>query len=233
MPGIDLPKGINPTDMDCTGHYLFANETLRYGISTRGWPRVFDPDAIVTRGGAQGVRILWLPALTFENGDVGGPLAMVRGIDDRAEVYGIGSYRGPKDADFLPVRMGNETIIVAESKRCPAPSNCRKLANFFLLRRGRLLNAAEVDVERVARVPSVTERGLYAEYRMRTDVSYKPDGVHLLEQVRVKIVPYEDAGDRDSDRLLRKVEFARTLKVERDTLFATNESVWERVVGQD
>lgn len=81
-------------------------------------------------------------------------------------------------------------------------------------------------------MPSVTERGLYAKYVLRTDVTYKPAGIQLLEQVEVKIIHY-DEGARDSDRALRKVEFSRFLRVERDTLFSSNDPLWERVVGQD
>jgi hypothetical protein len=233
IPKYENEKGLNATDIDCTGHYVFANETLRHGVPKRGWPSLVDPDELDIRGGPRGMRSLRLRALEFENGDIGGPIALARAIDDRAEILGIGSYRGPDDAKLTPVRLGNDTIVVAEARRCPDPTNCRKEANFFLLRRGRLINAATVDLERLTRVPSVTERGLYAEYRLRTDVSYRPDGIHLLEQVQVKIIPYEDQGDRDSDRVLRTVEFSRLLKVDRDTLFATNESLWERVVGQD
>lgn len=233
VPELDLTKGISPTEMDCTGHYVFANEVLRHGISVGGWPKVLDPDSLDVRSGPRGVKVLRLRAVAFENGDIGGPVALVRGVDDRAEVYGIGSYRGPAAAKLKPVRMGNELMVVAEAKRCPDIYNCRKTADFFLLRRGRLINAATVDLDRVLRVPSVTERGLYAEYRMRTDVTYKPDGVQLHEQVTVKIIPYENQGDRDSDRLLRTVEFSRKLRVERDALFSTNESVWERIIGQD
>ena len=65
-----------------------------------------------------------------------------------------------------------------------------------------------------------------------TDVTYKPAGIQLLEQVEVKIIHY-DEGARDSDRALRKVEFSRFLRVERDTLFSSNDPLWERVVGQD
>jgi hypothetical protein len=229
----DPKKGINPTDLDCTGHYLFANETLRHGLSKGGWPRMVDPDDVDMRSGPKGLRVLRLRAVTFANGDIGGPVALVRAIDDRAEVYGIGSYRGPVDAKLTPVRMGNEVMVTAVAKRCADPTNCRRVANFFLLRRGRLLNAAMVDIERVQRMPSVTEIGLYAEYRMSTDVSYKKDGIELLEKISVRIIPYEKQGDRDSNRVLRTVEFRRLLQVERDSLFASNESVWERVVGRD
>ena len=165
-------------------------------------------------------------------GGEGGPIALVRAVDDRAEVYGIGSFRGPPKSLVSPVRLGNENIAVAETTTCPDPDDCRKRAQFYLARRGRLIESASVDLERTAVVPSVTERGLYAKYILRTDVNYKPNGIQLLEQVVVKIIHYEE-GARDSDRALRKVEFSRFLRVERDTLFSSNDPLWERVVGQD
>lgn len=233
MPKYDAEKGLEPTARDCTGHYAFANETLRFGAPLRDWPQLVDPDELDVRSGPKGIKAIRVRALLFENGDVGGPVALVRAVDDRAEVFGVGSYRGPIGAKLEPRRMGNETLMVAEAKRCPDEYNCRKVAEFFLVRRGRLINAATVDLERVLRVPSVTEPGLYAEYKLTTDVTYQKDGIQLLEQVRIRIIPYEKEPERDSDRLLRTVEFARLLKVERDTLFSTNESLWERVVGQD
>jgi hypothetical protein len=232
IPSFDDSKGLNPTDVDCTGHYAFANEMLRGGISTRGWPRLVDPDDLDVRAGPEGMRVLWLRTLKFENGDEGGPVALVRAVDDRAEVYGIGSFRGPPKAKLSPVRLGNDNLVVSETKTCGSTADCQHRAHFYLPRRGRLIEAATIDLERVAVIPSITERGLYARYHLRTDVTYQPDGIHLLEQVKVKIIHYED-GHRDSDRDLRKVEFSRLLRVERDTLFPSNDSLWERVVGQD
>jgi hypothetical protein len=231
-PAFNPEQGLGPADIDCTGHYLFANESLRGGVSSKGWPRVPEPEELDMRAGPEGMRVVWLRILKYENGDEGGPVALVRAVDDRAEVYGIGSYRGPAKSKLDPVRMGNENLVVAEAKICPDLDDCRKRADFFLARRGRLINAATIDVERTQIVPSITERGLYARYSLRTDVTYKPDGIQLLEQVRVKIIHY-DEGQRDSDRDLRKVEFSRMLHVERDTLFSSNDPLWERVVGQD
>ncbi len=231
-PGFNPQGGLGPTDTDCTGHYLFANESLRGGLSTKGWPRPFDPDELEVRAGPEGMRVIWLRVLKFENGDVGGPVALVRAVDDRAEVYGIGSFRGPAKSKISPVRVGNENLAVAESLICPELDDCRKRADFYLARRGRLIDSAQVDLERVQVVPSATERGLYAQYTLKTDVTYKPNGIQLLEQVQVKIIHY-NTGDRDSDRTLRKVEFSRFLRVERDTLFSSNDPLWERVVGQD
>jgi hypothetical protein len=231
-PTFNPQGGLGPTDTDCTGHYLFANESLRGGVSTKGWPRPFDPDELDIKSGPEGMRVLWLHVLKYENGDVGGPIALVRAVDDVAEVYGIGSFRGPAKSRVTPVRVGNENLAVAESVICPDLDDCRKRADFYLARRGRLIDSAQVDLERVQVVPSATERGLYARYALKTDVTYKPSGIQLLEQVQVNIIHY-DAGQRDSDRLLRKVEFSRFLRVERDTLFSSNDPLWERVVGQD
>jgi hypothetical protein len=233
VPQFSPADGLAPTATDCTGSYLFANETLRYGVSTRGWPRVVDPNELDLRTGPKGLTSVRLNAVNFQNGDVGGPIALVRAQDDRAEVYGVGSFRGPVEAKLEPVRMGNEMLLVAEYKRCPDITNCRKISDFFLLRRGRLILAATADTERVLRVPSRTERGLFAEYRMTTDVSYQAEGIRLLEQVKVKIIPYPNEPERDSDRVLRTAEFSRMLRLDRDALFATNESLWERIVGQD
>jgi len=233
VPKYSSGEGLSPTATDCTGRHVFANETLRYGVSLRGWPRVVDPNELDARSGPKGLTAVRLNAVSFQNGDIGGPIGLVRALDDRAEVYGVGSFRGPLDAKLEPVRMGNEVLVVAEYKRCPDVTNCRRIADFFMLRRGRLILAATADVERVLRVPSRTERGLYAEYRMTTDVTYRPEGVRLLEQVKVKIIPYPNEPERDSDRVLRTVEFSRLLRLDRDAMFATNESLWERVVGQD
>ena len=43
-----------------------------------------------------------------------------RSVDDGAEVYGIGSFRGPPKSRIEPVRVGNENLAVAESTICPA-----------------------------------------------------------------------------------------------------------------
>ena len=39
VPSYTEEKGLNATDMDCTGNYIFVNESLRGGVSQRGWPR--------------------------------------------------------------------------------------------------------------------------------------------------------------------------------------------------
>lgn len=240
VPSYEEKRAFDGRELDCTGHYVFANDALRWGIPVRGSfteegkPLTVEPDVEVdVHAGPEGMRVLWMRSLRFENGDIGGPLALVRAIDDRAEIYGVGSFRGPDTTKFEMARVGSEAVVVSQEKRCPDQYNCRKVANFYLARRGRLVQAATADVDRIARIPCVAERGLYCEYKLRTDVTYEPDGIHLLEQVRVKVVPTEAKGDRDGDRMLRTAEFTRVLKVERDSLFSSNESLWERIVGQE
>ena len=81
-------------------------------------------------------------------------------------------------------------------------------------------------------VPSAIARGLFARYKLVTDITYRPDGILLLEQVDVRLVE-NGLPDKDSGRHMRTVEFGRLLKVERDSLFSSNEPLWDRVVGQD
>lgn len=232
MPQYEEEKGLEPTSVDCTGHYVFANESLRGGASDKGWPRAFDPEDMTIQAGPGGLRVFWARILKFDDGTEGGPIALVRAIDDRAEVYGVGSYRGHPSSRLVPVRAGNDVLAVAETKECSEPGECRKRATFFLPRRGRLIEGAAVDLERVAVVPSSIARGLFTRYKLVTDVTYRPDGILLLEQVDVRLVE-NGLPDKDSGRHMRTVEFGRLLKVERDSLFSSNEPLWDRVVGQD
>ncbi len=233
VPNYDDEKGLNPTSLDCTGNYAFANESLRGGASDRGWPRKLDPDDMTVNSGPNGMRILWLRTMKFDGGEEGGPLALARAQGDAAEIYGVGTFRGPKNTRFATARVGNETIVTAETKECsPEGDNCRKRGVFFLPRRGRLIEGATIDLDRTAIVPSTTQRGLYAQYHLSTDVTFQKDGILLLEQVHVSITETE-VPDLDSQRDLRTVEFSRFLKIDRDTLFSSNEPLWERVVGRD
>lgn len=233
VPQFDRAKGIDPTSVDCTGSFVFANESLRGGASTRGWPRAIDPEDVSIQSGPNGMRSVWIRTLKFDNGDEGGPLALVRASGDSADVFAVGSFRGPGKTKIMPVRMGNDSLMVAETKECPPDGlECRKRAYFFLPRRGRLIEGAVVDLERTTVVPSQTEHGLYTQYKLSTDVSYKPEGIILVEQVQVRTT-HTDHPDLDNERHLRTVEFSRMLKVERDSMFSTNDPLWERVVGRD
>ena len=232
VPAFGATKGLPQAGQDCAGYAAFANESLRGGVSTKGWPRSVEPEEVELRAGPDATRIVWLRVLNFENGDEGGPIALARVMPDRVDVYGIGSFRGPVGAQLSMARIGNEHLLVAETKICGEANDCAKRVHFYLVRRGRLVHSAAVDLERTAIVPSVTEQGLLARYTLRTDLTYKADGIQLLEQVRVRIIKSSDP-DRDGDRDLRKVEFSRTLRVERDALFSSNDPLWDRVVGQD
>lgn len=233
VPQFDRDKGLEPTAVDCTGNYVFANESLRDGATPRDWPLIVEPEDVVMQTGPNGMKTIWVRSIRFDNGDEGGPIAMARASGDSADVFAVGSFRGPANTKITPARLGNDMIVVAETKECPPEgTDCRKRAYFFLPRRGRLIQASVIDLERTAVVPSITERGLFTEYKLRTDVSYKPDGIVLLEQLRVRIT-HTDVPTLDTDRSLRTVEFSRMLKVERDSMFSTNDPLWERVVGRD
>ncbi len=233
VPEFAPEKGLEPTAVDCTGNYVFANESLRGGATPRNWPLGVDPDDVAVQAGPNGMRTVWVRSIRFDNGDEGGPLALTRAAGDSADVFAVGSFRGPSDSKITPARLGNEAIVVAETKDCPPDGkDCRKRLFFYLPRRGRLIQGAVIDLERTSVVPSVTEKGLFTQYKLSTDVTYKPEGILLLEQLQVRTTK-TDVPDLDSDRHLRTVEFSRLLKVERDSMFSTNDALWDRVVGRD
>src|SRR5829696_6150166 len=60
VPAFTPERGLNDKDLDCTGNYAFANESLRGGVSPKGWPRPFDPDDVEMRAGPEGMRTVWL-----------------------------------------------------------------------------------------------------------------------------------------------------------------------------
>ena len=233
VPQFSPDHGLDSTAVDCTGNYIFANESLRGGATPRNWPFMVDPDDVSVQAGPNGMRAIWVRSIRFDNGDEGGPVALARAAGDGADVYAVGSFRGPSNSKITPARLGNEVIVVAETKECsPDGADCRKRAFFYLPRRGRLIQGAVADIERTSVVPSLTEKGLFTQYKLSTDVTYKPEGILLLEQLTVKTT-HTDVPDFDSDRHLRTVEFQRLLKVERDSMFSTNDPLWERVVGRD
>jgi hypothetical protein len=68
IPAYTVEKGLGDKDVDCTGHYVFANESLRGGVSAKGWPRALDAGGARQRAGPEGMRVLWLTSSSSRTG---------------------------------------------------------------------------------------------------------------------------------------------------------------------
>jgi hypothetical protein len=123
--------------------------------------------------------------------------------------------------------MGDDLLITAEENNCTGRKEreaCENRMTVFLPRRGTLQRVVEIPIERVAYVGQ-SERGATGplEYHLTTTADYKPDGIHLVEQIRVM-----DENGQD----LRKAELERAFAIDdvKGTMVASEPPLWDRVV---
>ena len=225
FPRYDELLGVLPeTALTCTGQSVFKEPAFE-GSSPRSAPIRPATGDLVFGGGANRIKVVWLKTHIRPDGDAVGVLAIVRTIDDYAEVYAVGAYRGnPKQSRFGLERMGSELLVTALDDRCTGrnPSDpCDTTLMAYLPWSGVLKELAQIPLQRV-RFATDSEPGASGkiEYTLVTSPSFKADGIELLEQVSAK--------DADGHEL-RKAEHQRTLAWTHDRIAATDSSIWDRV----
>ncbi len=215
----------------CTGQALFDDPLLVGGMPIRrGWPWIEEDGDILYGAGGDRIKVVWLRVLSFPDGTVGGPLAIVRGTEQFAELFALGAYRASPDRVVLgTARMGPDLLVTAERDGCterPQGSPCETLLSVFLPRLGTCGRAVDAPTERVA-YGAPADRGATGDlqYRLTSTADYRPDGVHLLEQIVVS----DEAGS-----VLRKTERERVFRLnDSETLVSTVPSLWESTVKLD
>ena len=182
----------------CTGAALLTDASLASGKPARGsWPQVVEDADLLYGSGGDRMRVVWLRILAFDDGTVGGPLAIVRGTEHFAELFAAGTLRGYGERTTLGTqRLGSEVVVTASDDGCVGrkPGDaCEKVMHLFLPRGGALRPVGDLALERVAYggpgdASERPEEGAAGtvEYRMTASADYRDDGVHVVEQVRVK-----------------------------------------------
>src|SRR5690606_21285416 len=129
---------------------------------------VIPPDAILHGGGGNRLRVVWLRSHRADDGTAAGALALVRAVDDVAEAYAVGVYRGDAERTRLQVeRMGGNLAVTAVDERCAGEKHsqpCESLMHVFLPYRGELVPFAELGLRRV-RFGENTEPGIPGRVR--------------------------------------------------------------------
>jgi hypothetical protein len=223
-----LPQGA----LACTGRPVFDDPVLAGGTLVRGaWPFLEQDGDVLYGSGGDHLKIAWVKVLSFPDGTVGGPVAIVRSSERFGEVLAVGVYRGKPDRVQLATqRMGSDLLVTAQEDACVGrkPGDaCENRLTILLPRMGRLARAAEIPIERVAygAEGEKGEKGASGtlEYRLTTSADYKPDGIHLVEQIRVN-----DEGGRE----LRKAELERLFALDdiKGTMAPSEPPLWDRVV---
>ena len=231
FPSFDDQKmQLNPSANDCTGKPVLADWQLKDADPLRGTPLKVEEGDIVYGAGGDRLKVVWLRSHKFADGDYGGAIALVRTMDNFVEAYGIGVLRGRPERMRLQLeRMGPEVIITATDEGCIGSdplSPCESRLQVLLPRHGRLMNIADIPLERRAFATS-SELGMKGriEYRMTTAPEFKAGTIKLFEQVLVR----DDRG-----RELRKAELFRVFSLQDDGQMTSSESsLWPRIYSPD
>jgi hypothetical protein len=211
----------------CTGMPVFNDPTLQGGTPARPWPFHEVEGDIEYGSGGDRIRVAWLKMLTWPDGTIGGPIALVRANEHFADMFAVGALRGPAERIKLGThRMGDDIVVVAELDNCTGQkpgTPCESHMSVMLAREGELRRAAEISTERSVRAVDKTS-GETMDYKLTSAIDYKPDGLHMTEQIQV----LDEAG-----RGLRKAEVERIFMLNdaEGKLTTSEPSLWDRFVG--
>ena len=230
FPTFDPEKRLLPQQAPtCTGLELWAAPVLRGGTVARGWPfHVQDGDIAYGSGGDR-IKVAWLKLFTWPDGTVGGPIVLVRANERFADLFALGALHGSAERTKLETqRLGDDVVVTAEEDNCSGRkpnADCETHLAILLARGGELRNAIDLASERVVHVAASGDKGANGalEYRLTSTIDYKPDGVHLTEQVQ----EIDEAG-----RPIRKAEVARLFSLDprNNTLATVEPPLWDRFV---
>jgi len=210
---------------DCRGNAALRDPILADGTASRGWPLAVQEGDVVYGAGGDRLRVVWLRSHVFANGDAGGVLALVRTVDDAAEVYAIGAYRGrPEKSRFALERLGSDVVVTAEDDGCTGskPTQaCETTLTVFGLQQGVLVPLTKLALERVgfAKDGEPGSRGTTA-FHLTTAPAFETDGMHVFEQVSVT---------DESGRELRRAELGRLYAHVHGKLLPDEDPLWPRV----
>lgn len=201
----------------CSGVPIFAeddSEKFRLAPAARMEGR------ITYGGGANRLKVVWLRSHEADNGLEAGPLALVRVVDNYAEVYGVTSYEGdPERVRFDLERLGGEVVVTAIDDACAgAEGACDTVLRVFRPNAGRLDELAEIGLQRVRKTRGL-EPGISGELNAKLVASpeYKMDGIHLIEEFTLT-----DAVGRS----VHRAQVERAYLLEGADVVETSTSLW-------
>jgi hypothetical protein len=249
LHGFDAKKGVAPRPpVDCSGAPVaweepVADECREAGPQPTPLPpkeRLTEEDLVLTTTRAN-ERLVWVITRRFSNGEGLGPVALVETTRQGFTVRGLGSLRGLTQNALLRMEhVGSTDVLVAEGEACTdvEPKVCRRAARILPLRSGRFFSEAVSDSERAclgaAWFPLSREQvfelpsGLRRKFELTSTLTFGSDTVTIQEQVAVS-----DSDPKQPsipERLYRRAQNERKLKVEDNVLVGSAPSLWTRMV---
>jgi len=248
LHGFEREQGLAPRPaLDCSGSPVIwqepqSEECRESGPEAKPLPpaKLTEEDLILHTVQAD-LRLVWVVARRFENGEGLGPVGLVERTPEGYVVRALGSLRAyPRDAQLRLERTGDTTVLVAEGELCTADVRavCRRMARVLPLRQGRFFSEAVVSEEGACLGPAwfplsreqvlVLPRGLHRKIEFTSTLAVKQEGIVIDEQVAMHDldpsqpsmppVPY------------RRAQAQRVLKVKDARLVGTGPSLWVRLM---
>lgn len=188
-------------------------------------------------------RLVWVITRRFNNGEGLGPIALVETTKKGFSVRALGSLRGMTQNVRLRLeRVGGTQVLVAEGDACTQeePQVCRRSARLLPLHSGRFFSEAISDADRMclgaAWFPLSREQllelpnGWRRKFELTSTLTFGGDAITIQEQVAVSDSdPQQPA---IPERLFRRAQNERKLKVEENVLVGSAPSLLVRMVEQ-
>jgi hypothetical protein len=188
------------------------------------------------------LRLVWVVARRFSNGEGLGPVGLVERTPEGYSVLALGSLRAyPRQARLRLEQTSNALLLVAEGEVCTeeTPPVCRRMARVLPLRQERFFAEAvtsgsdgsclgpawfPLSREQVFVLPN----GWHRRVEFTSTLAVKPEGVVLDEQV---VMHNLDPRQPSMPPLLyRRAQAQRLLEVKKARLVGTIPSLWVRLV---
>jgi hypothetical protein len=249
LHGFDAKHGTAPRPaVDCSGAPVAweepdAEECREAGPQPLPLPpkeRLTEEDLMLVTTRAN-ERLVWIITRRFDNGEGLGPVALVDTTNKGFTVRGLGSLRGMTENVLLRMeKVGTTEVLVAEGDACTkeAPQVCRRSARILPLRQGRIFSESVSNNERACLgtswFPLSREQvfdmpsGLRRKFELTSTLVFGADTISVQEQVSVS-----DSDPKQPsipERLYRRAQNERKLKVEDNVLVGSAPSLWSRMV---
>ncbi|ATB37699.1 hypothetical protein CYFUS_003124 [Cystobacter fuscus] len=251
LHGFDAKKGVAPRPpVDCAGAPVAweepsADECREAGPQPLPLPpkeRLTEEDLMLETTRAN-QRLVWVITRRFSNGEGLGPVALVETTPKGFVVRAMGSLRGmTQNVRMRMEHVGGTDVLVAEGDTCTQeePQVCRRAARILPLRNGRFFSEAVSGEDRAclgaAWFPLSREQvlelpnGWHRRFELTSTLTFGADAVSIQEQVTVS-----DSDPKQPaipERLFRRAQNDRKLKVEENVLVGSAPSLWTRMVEQ-
>lgn len=251
LPGYKLNTGeVSRPLVNCTGQpvrWTYVNQDCPNLESELAYlpPAPVKPQDLVLSSTSDLERLVWATADRLSDGEAEGPVVLAEFTPYSVAVRALGTLRAlPGRARLRLAQIQDRSLLIAEGEYCPSSPGeggllkCARGTRVMVLagqrfepqplrrENGACLGPAFFPT---ARTRLVTARdGTREQVTLTSKLELTPDRLLVHEQVEVRAYEGDTAG-----RLLRQAQADRTVRVRAGRLYASDASLWSRMLRGD